>query len=261
MWDRAEEVRHRFLADIRKRRNPQTDGHGQPAARPLPRPAHRRPAHGRGLPGVRRQARPPVHRHVEGRRDRRRDPGLALRRDAAVPGALPRPSRSRPPHDPPSRVRCPVSTAPVPAARGRDDPQDSLHPERRLQARGALAVGGLEPDGPGRATAGAGTRPAAADTRGSGAARRRGVAPRPRLGDVRLADDGHRRSPRRGLRAALAVRRPRARRDHDPARGARAATAATAAVCAVSAHPISIPASTNAAPRITTWAGENANTR
>ena len=31
--------------------------------------------------------------------------------------------------------------------------------------------------------------------------------------------------------------------------------------CAVSAHPISIPASTNAAPRITTWAGENANTR
>jgi hypothetical protein len=61
----------------------------------------------------------------------------------------------RTPVDPHLRPSLPAAR--VPAARCDDDPPHALHPVRRLQARGALAVGRGQLRRPGRATGGTGT--------------------------------------------------------------------------------------------------------
>src|SRR4051794_3109794 len=104
-WDRAEEVRQGFLADIRKRRNPQT---AATVDQLLDRYLEQHTGGRRTVEGYRDYIDkhvPALHRQVEGRRDRCRDPRLALCRDAAVPRALPRPPRHRSPDQLSPRVR------------------------------------------------------------------------------------------------------------------------------------------------------------
>jgi len=146
--------------------------------------------------------------HVKGRPARPGDPRLLLRRAPPVPAPLLGPADDRAPGRRAARVRRPLRPAPVQAAGPDDYPAHSLHPVRRLQARGPMAMVEREPDGAGRAASRPEAEPAAADSSSGGPHRRRVVA-RSGLGRIGLDSDDHGRPPRGDVRGARVVGRPR----------------------------------------------------
>ena len=107
---------------------------------------------------------------------------------------------------PPARVRRPVPTPPMPAARTYHGPAHALHPVGRVQARGAVAVGVGEPGQPVGATARAEAESGAPDTDRGRSHRHRGVA-RSRLGGAAVGGDDYGRPSRGAVRRSVVVGR------------------------------------------------------
>ena len=137
------------------------------------------------------------------------DAGDVLRRAAPVPDALQRPPVRRAPSRRRARLRPGrVLVARLPADGGLDRPADPRRHQRCAERGRPL---GLDRHEPGAWRAAAPPAPAAAGPAvavRSGAARRRGVRRRRRLGHPRVARDDHRDASRRGLRAALVAGGP-----------------------------------------------------